>query len=456
MPPGVLDQQGEVDGQSMLRALSPLEKVFWRLAEAAPLNVTAIARVTGPLDQDVVRSALADLQERHPLLRVRIESALPAPKYRAEGVSQIPLRLVDGSPDWHVVAEDEINKPIDWATGPLIRCTCVLHAGPSHDLLLTFHHVIGDGMSGAFLMRDLLQRCALRLGASCQPIDRLHDSLPLDARLPTSANGLWGTWNMVRFLARVAGEDLRFGLPARVRAEQEAALGECTTRIVGKDFDRDFVAALTLRAREQRTTVHGALSAAICLATAHDAGSPRPLSVKHRSPVNVRQQLDPRANQDVGMFASMAFFRGRVLDTDDFWTLARRVRASIQRQVESGTPGTLIRSLPQLYRLLGGDAVSAQELGRRWRHRTPTTTGLTNLGRLDFATHYGPLAMTTLHFVASPGALGDFTCTATSFNGSLRWNFVCAEPVFSQERIQGLAQDAVRRLEQAVGGASAK
>ena len=54
------------------------------------------------------------------------------------------------------LVEDEINRPLLSHVGPLARCVHVRHADDQHHLLLTFHHVVGDGMSGVFMVRDLL------------------------------------------------------------------------------------------------------------------------------------------------------------------------------------------------------------------------------------------------------------------------------------------------------------
>ncbi|HJN13785.1 MAG TPA: condensation domain-containing protein [Pirellulaceae bacterium] len=440
------------------RALSPFETVLWRLAQAGSLNVTTIARVHGPLSEDALVTGLRLLRRRHPLLQVRICHMDGPARYVSTEVPDVPLRMVNRhADDCERITEEELNNPIDSERGPLARCTWVRHDDSTHHLMITFHHVIGDGMSGVFLMRDLVQAAATQLSGNTQlPCGSeqlappLHDNQPMDLRLPYQARGLRGVWSQVRLVAGITFDDLRLRPPARPTANQQAPLQTRRTRLICRMFDPATVNQLARKAREQDTTVHGALSAAICLATVKDNAKTEAMSVKHRSPVNMRQHLDPQAGEDVGMFASMAFYRGRVKSKDDFWTLAREIRSSIKHQVEHGAPAVLIRMLPRLYRMIRGDRLTADEFGARWQKHTPSTTGLTNLGRVEVAVDFGPLEVRSLHFVVAPGGLGDCTCTATTYAGSLRWNFLYASPLFNADRANRITDDAIGRLKRAI------
>ncbi|MDP6466339.1 MAG: condensation domain-containing protein [Pirellulaceae bacterium] len=440
------------------RALSPFETVFWRLAQAGTLDVTMIAAVHGPLSEDTLAAGLRSLRRRHPFLQVRICNTDGPTRYVSTEVSDVPLRIVNrDADDCEPIVEEEINNPIDAERGPLARCTWVRHDDSTHHLLITFHHIIGDGMSGVFLMRDLVQATAAQPSGSTQ-LPRgsqqiappLHDNQPMDLRLPYRARGLRGVWRQVRLVAGITFDDLRLRPPARPAADQQAPLHARRTRLICRTFDPVTVNQLLRKAREQDTTVHGALSAAICLATAKDNVNTEAMSVKHRCPVNMRQHLDPQVSEDVGMFASMAFYRGRVKSGDDFWALAREIRSSIKHQIDHDMPAVLIGMLPRLDRMIRGDRLTVDEFGARWQKHTPSTTGLTNLGRVELAGDFAPLEVRSLHFAVSPGGLGDCTCTATTYAGSLRWNFLYASPLFNAERANRITEDTVERLKRAI------
>ena len=149
------------------RPLSPVEKVIWRLNEGASLNVTMICRIRGALAEDVLREALDRLQQRHPYLRVRVEDSAQGLVYRVNDVPTIPLRVRDVPADgWLPIVEEEINRAIPSETGPLVRCIHLRHREELSHLLVTFHHVIGDAMSGAYMVRDIL---AAAKGQPLQP-----------------------------------------------------------------------------------------------------------------------------------------------------------------------------------------------------------------------------------------------------------------------------------------------
>ena len=77
------------------RPLSKIETSVWALDRGAPLNFTTIVKLSGPLETEALRHALAALQARHPYLRVRIALDDAWPMFHWEGVGEIGLRVVD-------------------------------------------------------------------------------------------------------------------------------------------------------------------------------------------------------------------------------------------------------------------------------------------------------------------------------------------------------------------------
>jgi hypothetical protein len=82
----------------------------------------------------------------------------------------------------------------------------------------------------------------------------------------------------------------------------------------------------------------------------------------------------------------------------------------------------------------------------------PVTGRLTNLGKVDIETRFGPLELERLHFLTSPSALSAWVSTATSINGQLVWNFTWAEPAIAEAHARSIADDSVRCLRQAIEG----
>ena len=432
------------------RPLSKVEQIIWRLSEAASLNVAMIARVQGQLTPTVIRRALNVLQRQHGFLQVRVKNTPHGLIFLSDGVPEIPLEMANAEQDgWEPLVEAEINRPISWRVGPLARCVCIKHSDGQQHLVLTFHHVIGDGMSGVYLVRDLLTAVA-SAHLRDSSIEQFRAPAAMDQRLPVYARGWygWGRGLAYQVVNKIA--DLRFGLPARIRMDMAVPPDGRRVRIISREFASSISDEILRRSRREGTTVHAALSAAMCLAVVDDMKSTQPVSVKFRTPVNVRQELEPGVGDDVGFFASMAFYRGRVAAQDNFWQLARRMRAHVKRDVERGLPCVLIRLMPMLYRLLRADQLTDQEFMWRWYEATPSTCGITNIGRLDIATQYGEVQLEALHFAVALSALADFSCTVSSLSGRLHCNFMCPEPVLSTSHAEELVSNIETRILQAV------
>jgi NRPS condensation-like uncharacterized protein len=70
----------------------------------------------------------------------------------------IPLRIVpeEDFAAWQVEMAKELATPIPLSGAPLARITLLRKSGRS-TLILSMHHSIADGLSSAFVIRDILE-----------------------------------------------------------------------------------------------------------------------------------------------------------------------------------------------------------------------------------------------------------------------------------------------------------
>ncbi|MFB8215468.1 thioester reductase domain-containing protein [Streptomyces anulatus] len=142
--------------------LSFAQERLWFLAQLHPESsyhhmVEAI-RVRGPLDEDALRYALGQVVRRHAALRTvfRVFAGEPRQVLLAESA---PAFEVDG----RVLGEEETvellrqdsDRPFDLEQGPLIRFLLTALGPDDHVLMVTMHHLVGDGMSMGLLFREL-------------------------------------------------------------------------------------------------------------------------------------------------------------------------------------------------------------------------------------------------------------------------------------------------------------
>ncbi len=435
------------------RPLGGVEFAVELLDRARSLNFVMIAQISGPLTEEKLRAGLDDVQRRHPLLRARL---IPYQRERAfdlQGVPKIPLRsAAPQTPvDWLGQVETELRTPFV-QEGPLIRCgwfPVPEDQSPSGGtLLLTFHHSISDGTSGAYLLRDLLQSCA------AQPLEPMSFPQPIEAHMPAGTQGIRGLLKLASFALRQLLFFVRLGgLPRRISVEAECPVDQVNASVIHRALPPELLAALRARAKQEGTTVHGALSSAMMLAFVQEELSGKAAVLGFGAPVNMRDRMEPPVGEDVGLYVSMAQSAHRVSSSTEFWQLAKDAKHQLAQSIQAQDPFCFVPVTSWFI---------SRMMGRLFGERAPklvaaltskavrATTGLTNLGVLQISGRYGALEVQRVHFAAAPSAMANLVATAATFNNTLLWNFIYNAPRLSQARMERYADACVAAIERAV------
>ncbi len=432
------------------RPLSPAEVGAWVMDKSASMNYCLVARVRGGLDPDTLRVALDSVQARHPALRARVDELEAQLQFRSGGIGALPL-VQERAPEdgWlpHLEREIHAGFPPD---GPLLRVLMLHHGDNACTLLMTSHHVIGDGRSGIVFLRDLLQSASAQLAGLSPVLPELCDVTPMDERLPAHARGLRGVLGNLRFVLRSLLAAKRLGSPISLRVDQPRSAHERRTRICPVVLDAQRTRRLLDRCRAEGTTVQGALAAAMILGILRDHDVSGPVPVSFGNPVDMRSSLEPAVGDVLGFFVSMVPFEGRVAADDDLWALARGVRANIQRALKRREEFGVLAMSPRLVGWCGGGRLSPEAFAEAWESKVHGTAGLTNMGRADLPTQYGPLSLETCHYGLSPSVLGQFTAVVTTLSGQLYWNFCWPDPTLTEEHAESLVQGILAALDAAL------
>ncbi|MFI7694540.1 amino acid adenylation domain-containing protein [Nonomuraea sp. NPDC049655] len=148
--------------------LSPLQERLWFLAQLEPdspaYNVPQALRLRGPVDLDALTGALADVAERHWVLRGVVEGRRVRP---AAGVPVSVVEVTPGSLERELRAE--AWRPFRLDAEPPMRATVFRLGADDHVLVLVLHHIVTDAWSEQVLLRDLSALYAARLGAGPRP-----------------------------------------------------------------------------------------------------------------------------------------------------------------------------------------------------------------------------------------------------------------------------------------------
>lgn len=131
------------------------------MPEAGLHHISLAVEAHGRIDLSALQAALQAVAERHAILRTRINMRDGMPSQRIIADSDIPLQLIDRQGDMPDEAEidrirqEEARRPFDLAFEPPLRLTAMRLGSERTLLLLTLHHIAGDGWSMDVLLGDL-------------------------------------------------------------------------------------------------------------------------------------------------------------------------------------------------------------------------------------------------------------------------------------------------------------
>ncbi|HEV2145827.1 MAG TPA: amino acid adenylation domain-containing protein [Longimicrobiaceae bacterium] len=130
---------------------------------SAAYNMPFALRLRGPLRVDVLERGLARVVRRHETLRTVFAEVggEPAQVVREAGAVVVPVADLRALPaaarpaEALRLAREEAARPFDLATGPLLRSALLRLGDEEWALLLTMHHIAGDGWSLGVLVREV-------------------------------------------------------------------------------------------------------------------------------------------------------------------------------------------------------------------------------------------------------------------------------------------------------------
>jgi hypothetical protein len=288
-----------------LRDLDAFEEFFWVVEQSVNISHAVVIEVSGTTTIEQWKDALDAIQIRYPLLSASIVKAPGERPFfeKTRGVS-MPSRI---APLWDsLVLEEEMEKELQKSfgdgSGPLTRAT-LFHGRDRCVVMFATHHSSMDGKSHLLLVQDFLASVAG---------EDLGDPLEVQPGLGQLL-GLPAPAEYVKKLeARsVAPED-------RIRVEMPKV------HVHRLQLAMEETEVLLERAKDEGTTVHAALVAALALAGKRYSAEWNAGPVRCMSPIDMRRTLGiPDA---IGLLISSHHAPVRTPDGASFWDIARTVR----------------------------------------------------------------------------------------------------------------------------------
>jgi amino acid adenylation domain-containing protein len=128
---------------------------------SAAFNLATLLSLKGDLDVEALHEALRQLRSRHEALRTTFDPDGELQVIHADTGIDLPLLDVSDDPEpvrterVNAFLDGDISTPYDLATGPLFRATLIRLAADEHVLVVSMHHLIGDGWSFDVMRREL-------------------------------------------------------------------------------------------------------------------------------------------------------------------------------------------------------------------------------------------------------------------------------------------------------------
>ncbi len=310
--------------------LSFAQQRLWLLDQRAlgsACTVAGAVRLTGTLDREALESSLSAIVARHEALRTVFRVVDDGePRQRVLPAGRVPLPMTDlsgiraqrAAEQAITVARQQVERPFDLASGPLLRARLVRLSGTVHELIVTVHHIVCDGWSMAVMLDELATSYRRRIsGTPYQPT-------PLAVQYADytlwQREWLTGTAEHTRQLSYWRTQ--LDGAPPALRLPTDRSP---TPGVAGGSYHQVLPTAFTdplhTMAREADATLFMTLAAVFCGLLARLSGQS---DVVFGTPIANRP--DAALEPMIGLFINTIALRADLSDDPDFRTLLARVR----------------------------------------------------------------------------------------------------------------------------------
>lgn len=147
---------------------SPKQERFWRLDRMNPgtpaLNIAVKWHIRGHFDAVTAQEAFQAVFERHCALQTTIQTVdgelaqtiRENMSFKPSEIDLSTLPEADRLVEADHISDQEARKPFDLATGPLFRVTLIRLSRSEAFLLVTVHHMVGDGWSMGIIAENFV------------------------------------------------------------------------------------------------------------------------------------------------------------------------------------------------------------------------------------------------------------------------------------------------------------
>jgi hypothetical protein len=410
------------------RNLMMVERIMYVDPETA-VNCVFTAKIKGNIPEENFRAALEKIQQKHPLLRTRIDNN--SEKYpffiEVKGIESIPLRIVERKTDedWLQESETEWFRLFKDEKKPLAQLVWIKGNDVS-EILWVLPHCICDGTSLVTMMTELLALLddpAVEL----QPYEvfsSVDDFLPLDFNMKKKKRKAHFYLVMARLFFLMQ------------RKSKIRNLG--TNYVVHWKLNSDTTAQITEKSKAHGVSVHALLCSSFMQAFQEIQG--KQAKGKVISPVDVRHFI-PEIRQDhVFAFAPTVELSLKKGSTD-LLDNARQIKKDLVGKIEKMEARELLWMGEQMH------PVAERMISMMKSSKGGHDVTLSNMGRINIPSDYKNFKVETVisPTVAFPW-LNSNTLVATTYNQQMDFTFMSNEHFLPKEEAVTIKNKAIELL----------
>jgi NRPS condensation-like uncharacterized protein len=421
----------------MNRLLGASEQTLFLLAQTKPINVVLCATITGAITTKQLSATLAWVQQRHPLLKVKVVNKNSEHlRFVSEGVATIPLQVIErrGEEHWCLEVQKELSYPFSTTDDPLVR-VIFLQSPNISEIIVTFDHCLGDGMSGVYLIRDILYYLSeldinylpqQRELPSCEELIPLKDTSPELTRIEYPMSQAYSTI---------------FEQKLSLNKEN---IDEQANHLFYWCFSPDETTKLISYCRKEETSVHSVICASYLLAIANEMKLVDDTMLRCMSPINLRNYLDSQVNENFGTYYTREVTCHQIKNTSNLWDIARDVKSQMK---EIMVQEKIFNHLLEVKAFLSTKP-DAFKLRQYLKGLVGSDLTVTNLGRLDFPVQFGSLHLEQLYITVA--GIAPIIVGAVTVGGKMFVTCRNLEMIVPQAYAQRINQQAIQQLREAV------
>ncbi len=305
--------------QHFKRKLNQRERVHSKVANS---HISMVATILGEVSVDELERVIKKMQKRHPILNAHLHSEGKEVYALVDGELEIPLKVVKRISDdqWRNEIVQQHKIPLEMEKGPLIRFI-LLYSVEISDLIIFCQHTICDGMSLAYLARDIM----IYLGNPTKEVELLppaplvdEDNIPSDIK-PSLMMRIFGkSINKKWEKSEVIFDYDNF------YALHEAFWKKYTYKAHLYELPKDDTKSLVIACRKNGVTVNTALI--IAFAIAQNQLNSKSLNYLQNLSfaVNLRNLLNNPIEEQFGFFAGGMQLKYKYSEKDCFWEAAKK------------------------------------------------------------------------------------------------------------------------------------